>query len=106
MSELTSRPLSASAPGRGRALYVAVWLPCFGLYAAGIAATGVPPAQAVRGGLASVVPWAILGLFVLRAARAMPWPEEGRARVLLMHAGMALAFIVLTTAGWFGLILL
>ena len=89
---------------RGRALYVAVWLPCFGLYAAGIAASGASAGQAIRGALASVLPWAIFGLLVLRAARALPWPEEGRARVLLVHFALALGYIALTTAGWFTLV--
>ena len=104
MSTIASEGWPVSARRRVWALYAAVWLPCWGLYSAGIAAAGATPGQAVRGGLASVIPWAGLGLLVLRAARALPWPEEGRARVLLLHVALAIAFIALTTAGWFGLI--
>jgi two-component sensor histidine kinase len=105
MSAIAADGRPVNAPRRFWALYAAVWLPCWALYSAGIAASGVPPGPAVRGGLASVIPWAGLGLLVLRAARALPWPEEGRARVLLLHVAIALGFIALTTAGWFGLVL-
>jgi signal transduction histidine kinase len=87
-------------------LYAAAWLPCFGLYAAGFAAFGATGAQAVRAALAIVIPWATLGLVVLRAARALPWPEEGRARALLLHAALALGFVVLSVAGWVGIVAL
>jgi signal transduction histidine kinase len=88
---------------RGRTLYALVWLPCFGLYAAGIAASGATAGQAIRGGLASVLPWAAAGLLVLRAARALPWPEQGRGRLVFVHFALAAAFIALTTAGWYAL---
>jgi two-component sensor histidine kinase len=84
--------------------YVGVWLPCFALYAAGIAAAGAPAAVAIRSALATVLPWAGIGLLVPRAARALPWPEEGRTRVFLAHVALGLAFVVLTTAAWFGLL--
>lgn len=84
--------------------YALVWLPCFGLYAAGIAASGAPTGAAVRGALASVLPWALLGLLVLRAARALPWQEERRARFFLLHLALALGFVVSTAAAWFVLL--
>ncbi len=102
MSSIALRPWPMGVT-RGRALYALVWLPCFGLYAAGIAASGATASQAIRGGLASVIPWATAGLLVLRAARAVPWPEEGRARVVFIHFALAAGFIALTTAGWYGL---
>jgi signal transduction histidine kinase len=94
------------APSRRRALYAAVWLPCVGLYAAGFAAFGATASQACRAALAIVIPWAVVGLLVLRAARALPWPEERRVRVLLMHAALALGFVALSIAGWIGLVAL
>jgi two-component system, LytTR family, sensor kinase len=105
MSSLAMRPLPMGV-SRGRALYALVWLPCFGLYAAGIAASGATASQAIRGGLASVIPWAAGGLLVLRAARALPWPDEGRVRVVFIHFALAAAFIALTTAGWYGIFVL
>jgi signal transduction histidine kinase len=106
MSSTAERAWPDAAQGRGRALYLALWLPCFGLYAAGIAASGASAGQAIRGGLASVLPWAVGGLFVLRAARALPWPEEGRSRVVLLHVALAIGFIVASTAAWFSFVLL
>jgi hypothetical protein len=50
-----------------------------------------------------VLPWAAAGLLVLRAARALPWPEQGRGRVVLGHFALAAPFIALTTAGWYAL---
>jgi len=94
-----------AAPARG-ALYAAAWLPCFALYAAGFVAFGAPAAQASRAALAIVLPWAAFGLLALRAARALPWPEEGRRRVLLLHAALALGFVVLVIVGWYGLVVL
>src|SRR6185436_2149875 len=85
--------------GRSRraALYAASWLLCAGLYAAGFASFGATPSQAIR---------AVVGLVVLRAARAIPWPaEDGRARVILMHVALALAFVALSVAGWYLLVL-
>jgi signal transduction histidine kinase len=92
-----------AAPTHG-AWYAAAWLPVFGLYAAGFVAFGAPAAQAIRAALAIVVPWASVGLLVLRFARALPWPDEGRARVLVLHAALALGFVSLTIAGWYGLV--
>ena len=92
-----------AAPARG-ALYAAAWLPCFGLYAAGFVAFGATAAQAIRAALAIVLPWATVGLLALRAARALPWPEKGRARVLLLHVALALGFVALSIAGWYGLV--
>jgi signal transduction histidine kinase len=104
MSSIAERLWPSDAPSRGGALYLALWLPCFGLYAAGIAASGASAGQAIRGGLASVLPWAVGGLLVLRAARALPWPEEGRARVILLHVALALGFIASSTAAWFAIV--
>jgi len=104
MSSPTSRPSRMGARHLRWALYAAAWLPCFGLYAAGFAVFGATAGQAVRAALAIVIPWASVGALVLWAARAIPWPEEGRRRVLLLHVALALAFVGLTIAGWYGLV--
>lgn len=83
--------------------YAGMWLPWFGLYAAGIAVAGAPANVAIRIALASVLPWAGLGLLVPRAARALPWPEERRVRAFLLHVALALGFAILATAAWVGL---
>ena len=106
MSSRTSPPPRTGARLRGWALYAAAWLPCFGLYAAGYAVFGATAGQAVRAALAIVIPWATVGALVLWAARAIPWPEEGRRRVLLLHIALALGFVALTIAGWYGLVAL
>ena len=110
MSAQAAMPSSPSPPPTGRsrraALYAAAWLLCAGLYAAGFASFGATPSQAIRAAVAIVVPWAVVGLVVLRAARAIPWPaEDGRARVILMHVALALAFVALSVAGWYLLVL-
>jgi signal transduction histidine kinase len=105
MDDTADQTWPMGARRRAWALYAAVWLPCLVFYAAGIAASGARPGQAVRGAVASVLPWALLGLLVLRAAHALPWPEEGRARVFLLHAALAAGFIALSTAGWFLLVM-
>ena len=110
MSAQAAMPSSPSPPRTGRsrraALYAAAWLLCAGLYAAGFASFGATPSQAIRAAVAIVVPWAVVGLVVLRAARAIPWPaEDGRARVILLHVALALAFVALSVAGWYLLVL-
>jgi glucose-6-phosphate-specific signal transduction histidine kinase len=88
-------------------LYAAAWLLCMALYAAGFASFGATASQAVRAAVAIVVPWAVVGLVVLRAARALPWPaEEGRTRVILLHVALALGFVVLSIGGWYVLVTL
>jgi sensor histidine kinase YesM len=91
---------------RGAVLYAAAWLPCFGLYAAAFAAFGADAGHAVRGALAIILPWAAVGLLVLRAAQAIPWPEEGRARVVLLHLALALGFVALSLLCWFALVMI
>jgi two-component system, LytTR family, sensor kinase len=81
--------------------YALAWLPPYALYASGIAAAGGAPGMAFRGALASVLPWALGGLLVLRVVRRLQWPEQGRARVLLQHVALAVAFIALTTTATF-----
>jgi signal transduction histidine kinase len=91
-------------PDRSWVPYAAMWLPWVGLYAAGLAAAGVPTPMALRGALASVLPWAGVGLLVPRAARALPWPDERRTRVLAAHVAIGVAFAAVTTALWIGLL--
>jgi sensor histidine kinase YesM len=105
MSSRAGRPWPAGAVSRSAVLYAAAWLPCLGLYAAAFAAFGASAGQALRGALASVLPWAVVGLLVLRAARGIPWPEEGRARVVLLHLALALGFVALSILCWFALVM-
>jgi len=98
---------SATPPPRAALrglLYVAAWLPCFALYAAGFVAFGATAAQAVRAALAIVIPWAALGVVALRLARALPWPDRGRSRVLLLHVALWLGFVALVIVAWYGLV--
>ena len=104
---MSSSP-SPRPTGRSRraALYAAAWLLCAGLYAAGFASFGASTSQAIRAAVAIVVPWAVVGLVVLRAARAVPWPaDEGRTRVVLLHMALALGFVALSVAGWYLMVL-
>lgn len=84
--------------GRWRWAYVAAWLLVLTIYAAAFLAGGFPLGYAFRGSLANVLPDFFLGLLVLRLPR--------RARSLAAHAGLLIAFLVASTAGWIALVAL
>jgi two-component sensor histidine kinase len=85
--------------------YAAIWLPCFALYVAGLAGAGIPTGIAIRSAAAAVIPWALAGLLVPRIARALPWSEERRLRLLFRHAGVGSVFVLGTTGAWVGFLM-
>ncbi len=83
----------------GAAIYTAAWLPYLAVYVVVFLASGATQGLAVRGALANVLPEAALGALVLQAPRRLPWPEGSRGLFLARHAGLALLFSILSTAG-------
>lgn len=75
------------------------WVPLAGVYAALFAAGGASPGMAVRGGLISVVPYALLGLLVLRVPLRLPWHDGRRGTFLAAQFGLMAAYAVAGTAG-------
>jgi signal transduction histidine kinase len=86
------------------AAYAGAWAALATVYAALYTASGVPAFMAVRGGVAAVLPNALLGLVSLRLARHWPWPIEGRWRLATRLVPALLALSVASTAGWLLLI--
>jgi len=89
--------------GSWRWLYAAAWLPLLAIYLAAFVGNGVPVDLALRNSLASLLPEALLGPFLLGLPRRLPWPEEARSRFFIFHLGLLLAFILVATAFWAGL---
>jgi hypothetical protein len=98
--QIPSRP-------RGRAwIYSIAWLPILAIYVTLFATNGMPLGLAFRGGVANVLPSALLGLWVLRVPRRLPLPERHRPRFFMTHGALLLAFLVASAAGWMGLVFL
>jgi sensor histidine kinase YesM len=86
--------------------YAAVWLLCIATYVTGITMAGAPLSLAMRGSIAIVLPWAIVGLLVLRVVRRVPWREERRSQFFLVYFVVGLGYVGVTTLGWIGLVVL
>lgn len=83
---------------KSRWAYAAAWLLVLTIYLAAFLAGGFPLGFALRGALANVLPDFFLGLLVLRLPR--------RTRSSAAHAGLLIAFLVASTAGWLALVAL
>jgi signal transduction histidine kinase len=107
MNEGGPPTLMPESPARGRErrwVYAAAWLPCLAIYLAAFIVNGVPLGMAVRNALANLLPEAVVGAAVLRLPRRLPWPEGRRARFFAAHAGLLVAFVLVSAAGWVALV--
>jgi signal transduction histidine kinase len=75
-------------------LYLVAWVPLAGVYVALFLAGGTPPATAVRSALLTVLPFALLGLLVLRVPRHVPWPDERRVAFFAAQLALTAAYAV------------
>jgi signal transduction histidine kinase len=85
---------SAEGPRRGRfwLLYAAAWTPFAILYAVLIAQRGAPAADALVGGVMTLLPASLLGALVIELTRRVGGPERGRVRLLTLHTLFAITF--------------
>jgi len=85
-------------------LYLVAWIPLAGVYVALFLAGGTPPTTALRSALLTVLPFAFLGLLVLRVPRHVPWREERRgaffAAQLVLTVAYALGGAAAVVASW------
>lgn len=96
----------SSTRGRWRRwAYAVAWLLVLTIYVAAFIGS-IPLGYAFRNALANVLPDALLGLLVLRLPRRLPWPESRQARSLATHAGLLIAFLFASSAGWMALVAL
>jgi signal transduction histidine kinase len=73
------------------------------IYAAVILAVGATPSQAVRNGLAAILPNALIGLVTVRLPRRAPWRRDRLPAFLALHGSVLVAAALLGTAGWAGI---
>jgi signal transduction histidine kinase len=78
---------------------VIAWVPLVAVYAALFTAGGTPPATAIRVALVTVLPYALLGLLVLRVPQGVPWHDERRAGFFAVQLGLTAAYAVAGTTG-------
>ena len=85
-------------------IYPAGWLALLTIYAAALVGSGVALNLALRNALASLLPDALLGLFLLRLPSFLPWPDSPKGRFFASHLELLAAFIVIAAAGWIALV--
>jgi LytS/YehU family sensor histidine kinase len=79
--------------------YAIAWVPLAAVYAALFMASGRPATTAVRSALVTVLPFALLGLLVLRLPRRVPWHDERRAGFFAAQLGLTVAYALVGAAG-------
>jgi signal transduction histidine kinase len=75
------------------------WVPLAAVYAALFTAAGQPLFSAVRGAIASVIPFLLLGLLALRVPQRVPWQDAHRARFFATQLGLAAVYGMTGAAG-------
>ena len=99
-----SVPSGSRAPRPPLAAYAGAWAVLATIYAALYTANGIPVSMAARGGIAAVLPNALLGLVSLRLARRWAWPLERRWSLVVRLAPVLAGLAAASTAGWLALI--
>ena len=89
-----------------RWLYAAAWMLLLAIYSAAFIVNGVPVSFALRNAVANLLPEVLLGLLMLHLPAFLPWSGQRRARFFGAHAGLLVAFVILSTAGWIALVAL
>ncbi len=87
-------------------VYAAAWIPFAAVYVAIFLYAGASPSVSLRGTLATVLPYGLLGLLALNVPRLLSWPEARRGRFFAVQALFVLAYAAAGTAGWMGLLAL
>jgi len=80
-------------------IYVIAWVPLLAVYVALFLAGGETPARATRSALMTVLPFALLGLLVLRVPLRVPWHDERRVSFLAAQVGLTAAYALAAAGG-------
>jgi hypothetical protein len=91
---------------RELAIFAAGWLALVTMYAAAFVTNGLAAGMALRNAFANLFPDAILGLALLRLPSRLSWPDARKGRFFAVHAGLMIAFITASAAGWIALVVL
>ena len=75
------------------------WVPLVAVYTAIYMGAGSTPARAIRSALLTVLPFALLGLLVLRVPGRVPWHEGRRAGFFAAQLGLTVLYAVSAAAG-------
>lgn len=86
--------------------YVLASLAYLAIYSAGLIAYGAPPDLALRNGIATVLPAALLGLAVLRLPARLHGIEDSKPRFFAAQLGCLLGFLVASAGGWVAMVAL
>jgi sensor histidine kinase YesM len=78
--------------------YAIAWVPLVAVYVALFLAGGRAPTIAIRSALLTILPFALLGLLVLRVPRRLPWHDERRAAFFAAQLGLTAAYAVTAAA--------
>jgi signal transduction histidine kinase len=80
-------------------LYLVAWVPLVAVYVALFLAGGSTPATAIRSAVLTVVPFALLGLLVVRVPLRVPWSDERRGTFFATQLGLMAAYALGGAAG-------
>ena len=79
--------------------YAIAWIPLAALYAALYMGAGRPATGAIRSAVLTVLPFALLGVLVLRVPGIVRWRDDRRAAFFVTQLGLTVAYALVAAGG-------